>query len=140
MFCLRPIPHILLRCTNRGKRNESSFLCCVRDKVAEVLGISPDEVEHATDCAHAKYLKYESSSFHIEPAAHPAGYDIPAGSAHNPDLPPVFKRVGIPQIVGLILSGVVVGHMDSTSLPATRVSRFSGRLESFISCFLPLWK
>ncbi len=38
--------------------------------------------------AHAKYLKYESSSFHIEPAAHPAGYDIPAGSAHNPDLPP----------------------------------------------------
>ncbi len=37
--------------------NESSFLCCVRDKVAEVLGISPDEVEHATDCSAREIFK-----------------------------------------------------------------------------------
>ena len=47
---LAPVP-------NRGKRNESSFLCCVRDKVAEVLGISPDEVEHATDCSAREIFK-----------------------------------------------------------------------------------
>lgn len=39
---LAPVPH-------RGKRNESSFISEVCDKVASVLGLSPEEVESATD-------------------------------------------------------------------------------------------
>ena len=39
---LSPVPH-------RGKRNDSSLIVHVRDKVAETLGISPEEVEQSTD-------------------------------------------------------------------------------------------
>lgn len=39
---LAPVPH-------RGARNESSYIPLIRDKVAEVLGISSEEVERITD-------------------------------------------------------------------------------------------
>lgn len=39
---LTPVPH-------RGKRNDSSYLIHIRDKVAETLGVKPEEVEAATD-------------------------------------------------------------------------------------------
>lgn len=39
---LTPVPH-------RGKRNDSSYLCHIRDKVAECLNITPEEVETVTD-------------------------------------------------------------------------------------------
>lgn len=39
---LSPVPH-------RGKRNESAFIVHVKDKIAEVLGISPKQVEKKTD-------------------------------------------------------------------------------------------
>lgn len=39
---LAPVPH-------RGRRNESSYLGAVRDKIAEVLSMSPEEVERTTD-------------------------------------------------------------------------------------------
>lgn len=39
---LAPVPH-------RGSRNESSYIPLVRDRVAEVLGLSPEEVERITD-------------------------------------------------------------------------------------------
>lgn len=39
---LAPVPH-------RGSRNESSYIPLVRDRVAEVLGLSPGEVERITD-------------------------------------------------------------------------------------------
>lgn len=39
---LTPVPH-------RGKRNESSFISHVRNKVAESLSIAPEEVERFTD-------------------------------------------------------------------------------------------
>lgn len=39
---LTPVPH-------RGKRNDSSFLCHVRDKIAETMEISTEEVEEVTD-------------------------------------------------------------------------------------------
>lgn len=39
---LSPVPH-------RGKRNESAFITHVNDKIAEVLGMSPEEVEIKTD-------------------------------------------------------------------------------------------
>ncbi|MCM1291526.1 MAG: TatD family hydrolase [Prevotella sp.] len=39
---LAPVPH-------RGKRNESCYLGLIRDKIAEVLGVSSREVEDATD-------------------------------------------------------------------------------------------
>lgn len=39
---LAPVPH-------RGSRNESSYIPLIRDKVAETLGISPEETERITD-------------------------------------------------------------------------------------------
>lgn len=39
---LTPIPH-------RGKRNESSYLGFIRDKIAETLDLSPQEIERITD-------------------------------------------------------------------------------------------
>lgn len=39
---LTPVPH-------RGKRNESSFLSFIRDKIAETLNLTPQEVELTTD-------------------------------------------------------------------------------------------
>lgn len=39
---LTPVPH-------RGKRNESTYIVHVRDKVAETLMLSPEEVEKITD-------------------------------------------------------------------------------------------
>ena len=39
---LTPVPH-------RGKQNNSSYLCHIRDKVAETLNITPEEVETITD-------------------------------------------------------------------------------------------
>ena len=39
---LTPVPH-------RGERNESSYLVYVRDKLAEVYGVSAEEVERVTD-------------------------------------------------------------------------------------------
>ncbi len=39
---LAPVPH-------RGRRNEPAFLPAIRDKVAEVLHLSPEEVEKITD-------------------------------------------------------------------------------------------
>ena len=39
----------------RGKRNESSYLTYVCDRIAELRGISPDEVNAATD-ANARRL------------------------------------------------------------------------------------
>ena len=39
---LTPVPH-------RGKRNDSSYLCHIRDKVSEVLSMNPEEVEKITD-------------------------------------------------------------------------------------------
>lgn len=39
---LAPVPH-------RGERNESSYLGAVRDTVARTLGVTPEEVEEATD-------------------------------------------------------------------------------------------
>lgn len=38
---LTPVPY-------RGKRNESSYLCVVNDKVADILGISPEESAEIT--------------------------------------------------------------------------------------------
>lgn len=44
---LTPVPY-------RGKRNESSYLGFIRDKIADTIGISPQEVEETTDRnAHA---------------------------------------------------------------------------------------
>ncbi len=45
---LAPVPH-------RGSRNESSYIPLIRDKVAETLGISPEETETITD-RNADYL------------------------------------------------------------------------------------
>lgn len=45
---LAPVPH-------RGKRNESSYIAAVRDKVAETLGLTPEETERKTDL-HAKQI------------------------------------------------------------------------------------
>ena len=39
---LTPVPY-------RGKRNESSYLYLIRDKIAETIGIPPEEVEATTD-------------------------------------------------------------------------------------------
>lgn len=39
---LTPVPH-------RGKRNDSSYLSFIRDKIAESLGCTPQEVETVTD-------------------------------------------------------------------------------------------
>ena len=39
---LAPVPH-------RGKRNETSYIGSIRDKIGEVLGISSEEVERITD-------------------------------------------------------------------------------------------
>ena len=39
---LTPVPH-------RGKRNDSSYLCYIRDKIAEILNIASEEVEKVTD-------------------------------------------------------------------------------------------
>lgn len=39
---LAPVP-------KRGRRNESSLLAYIRDAVAAALGVTPEEVEHATD-------------------------------------------------------------------------------------------
>lgn len=39
---LAPVP-------KRGRRNESSYLIHIRDKIAEILGLTPEEVEEATD-------------------------------------------------------------------------------------------
>ena len=39
---LTPVPH-------RGKRNDSSFLIHIRDKVAECLQLSPEDTEYITD-------------------------------------------------------------------------------------------
>lgn len=44
---LTPVPH-------RGKRNDSSYLDHIRDKIAEVLGISPEEVDKATNLSAKK--------------------------------------------------------------------------------------
>jgi TatD DNase family protein len=38
---LAPVPH-------RGKRNESSYICIINDKVAEILGLSPEETASVT--------------------------------------------------------------------------------------------
>ena len=48
---MAPVPH-------RGKRNESAFVALVRDKLAEVYGVSPDEVNEVTSQNAAK-------TFHI---------------------------------------------------------------------------
>ena len=45
---LTPVPH-------RGKKNESSYLCHIRDKISEVLASSPEEIETITD-ANAKKI------------------------------------------------------------------------------------
>lgn len=39
---LSPVPH-------RGKRNESSYLWLIRDKIAESLQVTPEKVEESTD-------------------------------------------------------------------------------------------
>lgn len=44
---LAPVP-------KRGRRNESAFLSFIRDKVAQLLSITPAEVERATDANVAK--------------------------------------------------------------------------------------
>ena len=38
---LPPVPH-------RGRRNESAYVALVRDRVAEIYGIAPEEVERIT--------------------------------------------------------------------------------------------
>lgn len=38
---LAPVPH-------RGKRNESSYICLVNDKVAEILGMTREETAELT--------------------------------------------------------------------------------------------
>ena len=47
---LTPIPH-------RGKRNESSYLPFIRDKIAETLEIPPQEVERITDQTARKVFR-----------------------------------------------------------------------------------
>lgn len=50
---LAPVPH-------RGKRNESAYLPAVCAKVAEVLGMTPEEVERVTDAnARRVFLPHE---------------------------------------------------------------------------------
>ena len=44
---LTPVPH-------RGKRNESSYLTHIRDKIAETLDVPPEKVEEVTDRNAAK--------------------------------------------------------------------------------------
>ncbi|MBQ6843190.1 MAG: TatD family hydrolase, partial [Agathobacter sp.] len=39
----------------RGKRNHSLYLTYVRDKIAEIKGVSPEEVERVTE-ANARSL------------------------------------------------------------------------------------
>lgn len=39
---LAPVPH-------RGKRNESSYLPLIRDRIAAILSLRPEEIEQATD-------------------------------------------------------------------------------------------
>ena len=48
---LSPAPH-------RGKRNESSRIPYIRDKVAETLGLSPEEVERTTDASASKIFGF----------------------------------------------------------------------------------
>lgn len=47
---LTPVPH-------RGKQNNSSYLCYIRDKVAETLSVSPEEVERITDLNTSNLFK-----------------------------------------------------------------------------------
>ena len=49
---LSPVPH-------RGKRNDSSYLCHIRDKVAETLGVSAQEVEDVTDNNAVKIFRIQ---------------------------------------------------------------------------------
>lgn len=48
---LAPVPH-------RGKRNESAFLPAVASKIADVLGVSPREVERVTDASARRIFKF----------------------------------------------------------------------------------
>ncbi|MDE6296379.1 MAG: TatD family hydrolase [Muribaculaceae bacterium] len=50
---LAPVPY-------RGKRNESSYLGKIRDKIASVLEISPEEVERVTDANASRVFKISS--------------------------------------------------------------------------------
>lgn len=47
---LAPVP-------KRGRRNESSFLPFIRDKVADILGLTPEEVSAATDSNARRFFK-----------------------------------------------------------------------------------
>lgn len=47
---LTPVPH-------RGKRNDSSYLGHIRDKIAETLGVTPEEVERVTDANAREIFK-----------------------------------------------------------------------------------
>lgn len=47
---LAPVPH-------RGTRNESSYIPIIRDTVASVLGLHPDEVSRITDRNAAEFIK-----------------------------------------------------------------------------------
>ena len=38
---LTPVPH-------RGERNDSSYVCLVAEKIAQIKGLTPEEVEKAT--------------------------------------------------------------------------------------------
>lgn len=47
---LAPVPH-------RGRRNESSYLPAIRDRVAELLGSEPREVERVTDMNATRFFR-----------------------------------------------------------------------------------
>ena len=49
---LPPVPH-------RGKRNESGYLGFTRDKIAEVLGLAPDEVTRKTTANFRRLFRTE---------------------------------------------------------------------------------
>lgn len=48
----------------RGKRNESSYIPIIRDKVAEILGIPPEEVEKITDSNADGIFRWPAGSYY----------------------------------------------------------------------------
>jgi len=54
---LAPVP-------NRGKRNDSRNLVYIRDKIAEIRGISPEAVESATTENALRFFGLSGASSH----------------------------------------------------------------------------
>ena len=96
-------------------------------KAAETLSPLPPNLRGWSTKTLKRLLEYDSSACHSDlPLTQPVAIFLLVLLIILV-CPIVFKRLKIPQIVGLILSGVVVGLMDSIFLPAIQASRYSGR-------------